>query len=173
MRAEPPDGLRGVRSPKTTIPIGETDMANADRKAIYEAEVHALFDDRLKAVRMKDVDKLMSGYAPDVLSFDVVDPLQYAGSDGIRARMEEWFSSFEGPISLENLNLTIAAGEDVAFCHSLSHVNAITTGGGHLEMWWRETVCYRRIDSKWMITHQHSSVPFNVKSGKASLDLKP
>ena len=148
-------------------------MTTEDQKAFDEAEIHALFMDRVNAVRMNDVDKLMSGYAPDVLSFDVVDPLQYAGSDGIRARMEEWFSSFEGPINLENRNLTIAAGEDVAFCHSLSHVNAITIGGGHLEMWWRETVCYRRIDDKWMITHQHSSVPFNVETGKASIDLKP
>jgi uncharacterized protein (TIGR02246 family) len=148
-------------------------MTTADRKVIAEAEIHALFEDRVTAVRMKDVDKLMSGYAPDVLSFDVVDPLQYAGLDGIRARMEQWFSSFEGPISLENQNLTIAAGEDVAFCHSLSHVNATRIDRGHLEMWWRETVCYRRIDGKWMITHQHSSVPFNVESGKASLDLKP
>jgi uncharacterized protein (TIGR02246 family) len=148
-------------------------MTIVDQKAIDEAEIRALFKDRVNAVRTKDVDKLMSGYAPDVLSFDVVDPLQYAGSDDIRKRMEEWFSSFEGPINLENRNLTIAAGEDVAFCHSLSHVNATTTGGGHLEMWWRETVCYRRIDGKWMITHQHSSVPFNVETGKASLDLKP
>jgi uncharacterized protein (TIGR02246 family) len=148
-------------------------MTTADRNLIAEAEIHVVFEDRVEAVRMKDVDKLMSGYAPDVLSFDVVDPLQYAGSDGIRARMEEWFSSFQGPISLENRNLTIAAGDDVAFCHSLSHVNATRTDGGHLEMWWRETVCYRRIDDKWMITHQHSSVPFNVESGKASLDLKP
>lgn len=148
-------------------------MTTADRKVINEAEIHALFEDRVNAVRMKDVDKLMLGYAPEVLSFDVVDPLQYAGSDGIRARMEQWFSSFLGPISLENRNLTIAAGEDVAFCHSLSHVNGTTTDGRHLEMWWRETICYRRIDDKWMITHQHSSVPFNVESGKASLDLKP
>jgi ketosteroid isomerase-like protein len=148
-------------------------MTTVDRKANSEAEIRALFKDRVNAVRMKDVDKLMSGYAPDVLSFDVVDPLQYAGSDSIRARMEEWFSSFQGPIGLDNRNLTIAAGEDVAFCHSLSHVNGTMTDGRLLDMWWRETVCFRRIDDKWMITHQHSSVPFNVESGKASLDLKP
>jgi hypothetical protein len=40
-------------------------------------------------------------------------------------------------------------------------------------MWWRATVCYRKIDGKWMITHEHASVPFNVESGKASLDLTP
>ena len=40
-------------------------------------------------------------------------------------------------------------------------------------MWWRATAGYRRTDGKWIVTHQHASVPFDVASGKASLDLKP
>jgi ketosteroid isomerase-like protein len=40
-------------------------------------------------------------------------------------------------------------------------------------MWWRTTVCFRKLDGKWMVTHEHNSVPFDVESGKASLDLKP
>jgi ketosteroid isomerase-like protein len=40
-------------------------------------------------------------------------------------------------------------------------------------MWWRVTVCYRKIDGRWKIAHEHNSVPFNVNNGKASLDLKP
>ena len=40
-------------------------------------------------------------------------------------------------------------------------------------MWVRATVCYRKIDGTWMVTHEHNSVPFDVESGKASLDLKP
>jgi ketosteroid isomerase-like protein len=40
-------------------------------------------------------------------------------------------------------------------------------------MWVRATLCLRRIDDKWMIAHEHQSVPFDVETGKASLDLKP
>jgi ketosteroid isomerase-like protein len=40
-------------------------------------------------------------------------------------------------------------------------------------MWVRATLCLRRIDGKWMIAHEHQSVPFDVETGKASLDLKP
>jgi hypothetical protein len=29
------------------------------------------------------------------------------------------------------------------------------------------------MDGKWTVTHEHDSVPFNVESGKASLDLRP
>jgi ketosteroid isomerase-like protein len=35
------------------------------------------------------------------------------------------------------------------------------------------TVCFHKIDAKWMVTHEHNSVPFDVESGKASLDFKP
>jgi hypothetical protein len=31
----------------------------------------------------------------------------------------------------------------------------------------------RKIDEKRMVTHEHNSVPFDVESGKASLDFKP
>ena len=40
-------------------------------------------------------------------------------------------------------------------------------------MWIRATLCYRKIDGKWMVTHEHVSVPFDPESGQASLDLKP
>jgi hypothetical protein len=29
-------------------------------------------------------------------------------------------------------------------------------------MWWRTTICFRKIDGKWMVTHEHNSVPFDV-----------
>ena len=67
----------------------------------------------------------------------------------------------------------IAADEDVGFCHGLHHVNGTRTDGTTLDMWWRATVCFRKLDRKWMVTHAHSSVPFDVNSGRASLDLKP
>lgn len=34
-------------------------------------------------------------------------------------------------------------------------------------------MCCRKIDSKWMIVHEHDSVPFDMETGKASIDLKP
>jgi uncharacterized protein (TIGR02246 family) len=152
---------------------GERHVATENTKAIDEIQIRALIDDRVKAVRAKDVDVLVSNYAPGVLSFDVVNPLQSTGSDAIRKRLEQWFSSFDGPIGFEIRGLSIAAGDDVAFCHGLSGVTGTRTDGGKINMWYRTTICYRRIDGKWMITHEHDSVPFDVESGKASLDLKP
>lgn len=148
-------------------------MTAATGNAVEEAQIRALIDDRARAVRAKDVNGAISSSAPDILSFDVVNPLQHIGSDASRKRTEDWFSSFQGPIGYEIRNLSISAGNDVAFSHGLSHVSATSKDGGQLDMWWRTTICFRKIDGKWMVTHEHNSVPFNVESGKASLDLKP
>ena len=44
--------------------------------------IRALIDDQAKAIRAKDVNGSVSGYAPDVLVFDVVNPLQRSRSGG-------------------------------------------------------------------------------------------
>jgi ketosteroid isomerase-like protein len=69
--------------------------------------------------------------------------------------------------------LEITEGGDVAFCHSLNGVSGTNTGGKRVEMWWRATTCFRKIDGQWLVTHGHSSEPFDMRSGKALLDLKP
>ena len=138
-----------------------------------EAQIRALIDSRVTAIRAKDIGAAMSHIASDVLMFDVVNPLQYIGSDASRKRAEEWFSSFQGPIGYEMCDLSITTGDDVAFSHGLNQVSAMKTDGNKLEMWWRSTICYRKVDGKWLVTHEHNSVPFNVETGKASLDLKP
>ncbi len=148
-------------------------MTTATGKALDEGQIRKLMDDRVNAVRSRDVNAAISNLAPDILSFDVVNPLQHCGSVASRKRAEEWFSSFQGPIGYEIRDLSITAGGDVAFSHGLSHVSATSTDGGQLDMWWRTTVCFRKIDGKWMVTHEHNSVPFDVESGKASLDLQP
>jgi uncharacterized protein (TIGR02246 family) len=148
-------------------------MTTATSKASDEGQIRKLIDDREKAVRARDVHGSIANIAPDVVWFDVVNPLQHIGSDALKKRAEEWFASFEGPIGYETRDLSITAGDDVAFSHGLNHVSATKTGGGQLDMWWRTTVCFRKIDGKWMVTHEHNSVPFDAESGKASLGLKP
>ena len=148
-------------------------MATAKTKATDEVQIRKLIDDRIEATRSKNVEGAMASIGPDVLLFDVVNPLRYSGSDALRKRAEEWFSSFQGPLGLDVCDLSIATGDGVAFSYSLNRVSATRIDGKKLDMWWRSTVCYRKIDGRWMVTHEHNSVPFNVETGRASLDLKP
>ena len=39
--------------------------------------------------------------------------------------------------------------------------------------WVRVTVCFKKSDGKWLVTHEHVSAPIDVEKGKALLDLKP
>jgi uncharacterized protein (TIGR02246 family) len=148
-------------------------MPTENGKATGEAEIRAAIKGWAKALRAKDINALMTNYAPDVLSFDVVNPLQRQGRDEAKKRAEEWIASWQGPIECEISNLSITAGNDVAFSHHLSHFSGKRLDGGKIDMWIRATLCYRKIDGKWMVTHEHVSVPFDPESGQASLDLKP
>ncbi len=135
--------------------------------------IRKLIDTQIRAVREKNIDRALYNFDKDVLSFDVVDPLEFIGIDAIRKRLEEWFSSFQGPIEIEIHDLLIELSGNVAFSSRLNHVKALKVDGGKLDMWWRETTCFKKINSRWLITHVHSSVPFNTRDGKASTELKP
>lgn len=153
--------------------LKDADVGLANRKTIGENEIHAVMDDLANAIRAKDVDALMAHYAPDVLTFDLLPPLQYQGADAVRKRVSQWFSSFQGFIGLEMRNLSITAGDDVAFCSSLNGSTGTNKDGAKIEMWWRATNGFRKVDGKWLVTHGHSSEPFDTASGKALIDLKP
>ncbi|MBG1261716.1 YybH family protein [Nostoc commune] len=148
-------------------------MTTENSKSNDEAQIRTIIEERVKAVRDKDINALLSNHAPDILSFDVINPLQYIGADTVRERAQKWVSSYQGSIGYEILDLSITTGETVAFCHYFYRVSGTLTDGGKVEMWVRATVCLREIDGKWMIVHEHQSVPFDPETGKASLNLKP
>jgi ketosteroid isomerase-like protein len=148
-------------------------MTATSTQVTDETAIRALIDARVNAVRNKDVEAAVAALAESALLFDVVDPLQSAGCEAARKRAENWFGSFDGPIGHELANLTIAASGDVGFCHGLAHVHANKADGSELDMWWRTTLCLRKQNGDWMITHEHNSVPFNMETGHASLELKP
>jgi uncharacterized protein (TIGR02246 family) len=149
-------------------------MTTRNARAIDEAEIRQLMDGWARALRAKDVNGVMSHYAPDILSFDLAPPLQYRGADVYRKSLEEWFLTFRGPVGYDIRDLRITAGEDVAFCHSLNRISGARTNGEETDDWVRATVCFRKIGGQWMTTHEHFSVPFEMEPPfKASLDLKP
>ena len=138
-----------------------------------EAAIRACIEQRIVAVRAKDVDALMASYAPDVVTFDMVRPLMNAGAGAVRKRVEEWFGSFASAIDYQIRDLHLSVSGDVAFGHNFTGVRGTNTGGNKVDMWFRETVGFRKIAGRWTVTHQHSSVPFDMTSGKALLDLNP
>jgi uncharacterized protein (TIGR02246 family) len=138
-----------------------------------EARIRSLIDVWARALKRKDLDLLMSTYCPDVLFFDVVNPLEYAGAQGVRRRAEEWFRDFKGSIGYEVRDLSVATGGDIAFSRHLFRVSGTLQDGGQIQMWVRNTTGYRKVDGAWKVSHTHNSVPFDTTTGMASLDLEP
>jgi uncharacterized protein (TIGR02246 family) len=148
-------------------------LATATAAAADESAIRALIEARAEAVEEKDLDALLSHHAPNVLAFDVVDPLQYAGIERVRKRANDWFAIYPGDLEYDIEDLNITAGQDVAFAYYLYRVRGIRIDGARIDMYVRATVCFRRTDGSWQITHEHQSVPFDPDTGKASLDIRP
>jgi uncharacterized protein (TIGR02246 family) len=140
--------------------------------ATEETQIRKVIDNWLEAVRAKDINGAMANFAPDVLTFNPMNPLQSIGLEAARKLTEEWFASIQGPIGYEIQDLSITTGDSVAFCHSLNQLKGKSREGEEIDMRVRSTVCYRKIDGRWLVTHQHISVPFEMESGKASFNLK-
>lgn len=70
-------------------------------------------------------------------------------------------------------NLEVVANNDMAVSHGFHHVFGRTTAGQTFDMWWRATIGFHKVEGSWLIVHEHSSVPLDVDTGLASLDLVP
>jgi uncharacterized protein (TIGR02246 family) len=139
-----------------------------------DSEVGALLDNRAEAMRMKDIDRLMSLYAPDIVYFDVVPPLQYAGTDALRSRFLDWFGRWQSSISQEIRDVTILASADVAAAHMLIRASGTLKEGREVGYSVRTSNCFRRSNQRWLITHEHVSLPVDLKGGgTAVMDLAP
>jgi ketosteroid isomerase-like protein len=146
-------------------------MTSGDRRA-DEAELRRVIDDWTLALRAKDIERLWTHYTPDVLSFDLAPPLQH-GSE-MREELEAWFQTWSGPIGYELRDLAIVAGGDVGFSHSLNRLRGKRTDGEETDIWFRATLCFRKVGGSWKVAHEHTSVPFYMDgSYRAAVDLAP
>jgi uncharacterized protein (TIGR02246 family) len=148
-------------------------MTTKENTAENDAAIRELIDGFVKAIRAKDINGVMSVFAPEVVSFDLGPPLQHGGGGTFMKRWLELFESYQGPIDYEVRDLRITAADDLAFSHSLNRIGGMTKNGRTTDRWLRWTACYLKTNGKWLIVHEQVSVPVDVRSGKAVLDLKP
>jgi ketosteroid isomerase-like protein len=146
----------------------------ATQHAVDEAEIRQQIDKLVGAIRAMDLEGLQPIYAPDIVTFDVQAPLQRVGAEAKRGNWVEAFAAFQRPLGYEIRDLTITSGGDVAFAHGFARLSGTlkngNRGGG---FWVRFTACFRRTEGKWLIAHDHASVPLYVESGRALLNLEP
>ena len=138
-----------------------------------EADIRQRISELVDAVRAMDLDAVKPAYAADLVSFDIVPPLQHVGAE---AKWNNWvdvFTAYQPPLGYEVRNLAITVGDDVAFGHSLNRISGTLKSGTQTAYWVRWTTCFRKIDGNWLIAHDQVSVPLDVESGRALLNLEP
>jgi ketosteroid isomerase-like protein len=107
-----------------------------------------------RAVWKADVDAVMAVHTGDVVLFDVPPPMTVTG---MGAYLDRWrlFRDAQGEGVFDVPDLTVVAGDDAAYAHGLLRVGAAGTEGFRVRL----TVGLRRVEGRWLITHEHHSVP--------------
>jgi ketosteroid isomerase-like protein len=147
----------------------------AEAKIDDKAQIAALEDHLISSIKAKDLDGVMSVYVPDdtLFVFDVIPPREYVGA---RAYREDWkgvLENFNGPISAEISDLKITSSNGLGFGHSIQHFSGADHSGKNIDWTLRVTDCYKKIKGKWLIVHEHYSVPVDLQTAKADLTSKP
>lgn len=148
-------------------------MSTAENKTKNEAAIWELIDGFTEALHRKDIDGCMSVFAPEIVSFDILPPLQTVGTGNFVKHWEEFFDSYEGSLHVEFPDVRIAVGDDVAFSYCLHRIAGTLKRGHQTDFWLRWTAGWRKINGAWLIVHEQVSVPTDLANGKALMDLKP
>lgn len=136
-------------------------------------EIQTLIDNYRQAVVAKDIDRIMSFYGEDIVSFDAVKALQFRGKAAYRAHWHACMEMCPGPHQFDFEHINIVADEHIAFAHWLAHCGGTNDKGEIQACWMRGTAGYRREAGQWRIVHEHWSAPFDMQSGAALFNLEP
>ena len=145
--------------------------ANGDNTAAKE--IRSWLDRWTKAFTKQDVDSIMALYADDIIAYDVVPPLQYVGKDAYRGDYQQFLSQYEGNLRVEVRDLHVGATGDLGYAAGLELIRGTLKNGQKSDVWLRFTSLFRKSDGRWLDFQDHVSVPVDIESGKAMLDLKP
>ena len=147
----------------------------APARADDRAEIRALEERFVAAMKAKDLDAIMKVYAPGrtLFVFDVIPPRQYVGAAAYRKDWQTFLDTFEGPITVELTDLDAAADRNLAFSHSIQRVAGTDKQGKKLDLTVRVTDVYKKARGRWLIIHEHVSVPVDLDSDKPDLNSKP
>ena len=165
---------------KTYLPIAMAVVAMvmvmaAQARADDKAEIEALEKRVAAAVQAKDVNAVMANYLPgdSLIVFDVIPPRQYTGWGAYKKDWQGVLGGCADSPKMDISDLAITTGRRIAFSHSIQHFVCTDAKGNKLDMTLRATDAYRKEKGKWLIVHEHISVPVDLATSKADLSSKP
>lgn len=148
-------------------------MMSVENRANDEAAIRELLDRFVIAFRKKDVDGVMAPFGPNIVSFDILPPLQTIGAKTFVTHWQQFFEVHQGSIHVEFPDIRIVVSDDVAFSYCVHRIKGTLKTGEQTDWWLRWTACFRKTNNRWLIVHEHVSVPVDLESGKALVGITP
>jgi len=140
-----------------------------------DAGIKALYGQFSAAFNAKNVDGVMKVFAPgkELVVFDVVPPREYDGWEAYKKDFQDFFAGYKGPIKFTISDLSYQTSNDLGFGHSIQHVVGVDAKGKPSDITVRVTDAYRKIGGKWLIVHEHVSVPVDLNADKPDTHSTP
>ncbi|PGH45878.1 DUF4440 domain-containing protein [Micromonospora sp. WMMA1996] len=136
-------------------------------------ELRELIEERVAAVARRDAETLAAHQAADVLAFNVLPPLRLRGADQVAPQTRAWFDAYADGPGYEVRDLQVDADGDLGYCAFLYHVTGRLRSGMDVSMWVRATLVCRRRDGRWVVVHDHESIPWDPETGQGLAGLDP
>jgi ketosteroid isomerase-like protein len=138
-------------------------------------EINGLLSAWQKSFEAKDVNGVMQMYAPGpaLTAYDIIPPLQYKGADAYSKDYTEYFAQFAGPLQVQFRDQHPELTGSPAPASGLERITRTQKTGQSADVWVRYTAAFKKVNGHWRDIHDHISVPVDMNTGKAALDLKP
>lgn len=125
------------------------------------------------AFEARDLNGIMALYAPGVIAYDAVPPLQFSGTDAYRKDYTTFLAQFKGRVRVSIPHVHVEQSGPVAYAFGLERLRGTMTNGTKVDMWLRFTDGWKRQNGQWLVEHEHVSIPVDMATGKARMDLTP
>lgn len=120
-------------------------MTTLEKKVNSKAEIKSVIDDFMAALCLKDVKRMMSHYAADVIVYDVKPPFQVNGAIAWKHVWEACISYFPNSFKVLIKDLRIHVSGDLAISHYLFRLKGPEKDHAAMQTWIRTTTGFKRI----------------------------
>jgi len=121
-----------------------------------EREIRALIEAWADAARRHNLPAILAHHEQNIVMFDLPPPLQSKGMEEYKATWDLFFKAHKPAKVFDIEELTITAGDDVAFAFAIMRCETDAEPDGFP---FRLTIGLRKLDGEWRVTHEHHSIP--------------
>lgn len=125
-----------------------------------EMAIREVLEHWARATREGRHDEVLVNHLDDLVIFDVLPPMRYESAAEYRASWDAWQPNAQGEMRFELEDLSVTAGNDIAFAFGLLQCGGTLPNGKTFRDTVRITFCLRKLDGQWKIAHQHVSKPY-------------